>query len=139
MNTDNSMYMVCSSHPILPQPLSKQGCPENSELGVRSCSSIPYLAVLTSSPLPPFSPAPPPSPFRSSDVRTALTPLTPCSWHILLRGGGCLLSDGCASSWYHSHVRGYYSDGVKGPLLIHPSPSRKRPSEKLGAEDYTAG
>lgn len=83
---DNSMDMVCSSHQILPQSLSKQGCPENSELGVRSCSSILYLAVLTSSPLPPFSPAPPPSPFRSSDVRTDLTPLTPCSWHILLRG-----------------------------------------------------
>lgn len=34
-------------------------------------------------------------------------------------------------SWYHSHVWRYYSDGVKGPLLIHSSPSRKRPFKKL--------
>ncbi|KAL2871428.1 Cupredoxin [Aspergillus lucknowensis] len=33
--------------------------------------------------------------------------------------------------WYHSHVRAYYNDGIRGPLLIRPSPSRSRPFEKL--------
>ncbi|KAJ5144445.1 CAZyme family AA1 [Penicillium atrosanguineum] len=33
--------------------------------------------------------------------------------------------------WYHSHVRAYYNDGIRGPLLIRPSPGRSRPFEKL--------
>ncbi|KAJ5257481.1 uncharacterized protein N7525_009128 [Penicillium rubens] len=33
--------------------------------------------------------------------------------------------------WYHSHVRAYYNDGIRGPLLIRPSPQRLRPFEKL--------
>ncbi|PYH94878.1 hypothetical protein BO71DRAFT_378813 [Aspergillus ellipticus CBS 707.79] len=33
--------------------------------------------------------------------------------------------------WYHTHVRAYYNDGLRGPLLIHPSPARVRPFEKL--------
>ncbi|KIW52028.1 hypothetical protein, variant 6 [Exophiala xenobiotica] len=38
--------------------------------------------------------------------------------------------------WYHSHFRAYYNDAVRGPLLIHPSPSRRRPFESL-ARDST--
>ncbi|KAJ5350197.1 hypothetical protein N7541_007924 [Penicillium brevicompactum] len=33
--------------------------------------------------------------------------------------------------WYHSHVKAYYNDGLRGPLFIRPSPSRPRPFEKL--------
>ena len=33
--------------------------------------------------------------------------------------------------WYHSHVKAYYNDGLRGPLFIQPSPSRPRPFEKL--------
>merc|ERR1712169_94952 len=33
--------------------------------------------------------------------------------------------------WYHSHFRAYYNDALRGPLLIHPSPSRPRPFESL--------
>lgn len=33
--------------------------------------------------------------------------------------------------WYHSHFRAYYNDAVRGPLLIHPSPQRRRPFESL--------
>merc|ERR1712000_188033 len=38
--------------------------------------------------------------------------------------------------WYHSHFRAYYNDAVRGPLLIHPSPARRRPFESL-ARDST--
>merc|ERR1712169_35619 len=38
--------------------------------------------------------------------------------------------------WYHSHLRAYYNDAIRGPLLIHPSPSRRRPFESL-ARDST--
>jgi FtsP/CotA-like multicopper oxidase with cupredoxin domain len=33
--------------------------------------------------------------------------------------------------WYHSHTRGYYADGVRGPLLIRPSPGRPRPFSSI--------
>ncbi|KAK2609370.1 hypothetical protein QQS21_002151 [Conoideocrella luteorostrata] len=33
--------------------------------------------------------------------------------------------------WYHSHFKSYYSDAIRGPLLIRPSASRKRPFESL--------
>merc|ERR1712072_1329433 len=33
--------------------------------------------------------------------------------------------------WYHSHFRAYYNDALRGPRLIHPSPSRPRPFESL--------
>ncbi|KIV94133.1 hypothetical protein, variant 2 [Exophiala mesophila] len=33
--------------------------------------------------------------------------------------------------WYHSHFRAYYNDALRGPLLIHPSPSRPRPFKTL--------
>merc|ERR1712230_47987 len=36
--------------------------------------------------------------------------------------------------WYHSHFRAYYNDAVRGPLIIHPSPSRRRPFESLAAD-----
>jgi len=36
--------------------------------------------------------------------------------------------------WYHSHFRAYYDDAVRGPLLIHPSPSRRRPFESLAQD-----
>ncbi|PYI00346.1 hypothetical protein BO78DRAFT_355831 [Aspergillus sclerotiicarbonarius CBS 121057] len=38
--------------------------------------------------------------------------------------------------WYHTHVRAYYNDGIRGPLLIHPSPARVRPFEKLANTTY---
>ncbi|KAL2391842.1 hypothetical protein ABEF93_000073 [Exophiala dermatitidis] len=38
--------------------------------------------------------------------------------------------------WYHSHFRAYYNDAVRGPLLIRPSPSRRRSFEGL-ARDST--
>ncbi|KAJ5343453.1 hypothetical protein N7541_008006 [Penicillium brevicompactum] len=33
--------------------------------------------------------------------------------------------------WYHSHFRAYYDDAIRGPLLIRPAPSRRRPFEEL--------
>ncbi|KAI8711484.1 hypothetical protein NCS52_01412000 [Fusarium sp. LHS14.1] len=33
--------------------------------------------------------------------------------------------------WYHSHFRAYYNDAIRGPLLIRPAKSRKRPFETL--------
>ncbi|KFY32044.1 hypothetical protein V493_00559 [Pseudogymnoascus sp. VKM F-4281 (FW-2241)] len=33
--------------------------------------------------------------------------------------------------WYHSHFRAYYNDAIRGPLMIHPSSSRRRPFESL--------
>ncbi|KAJ6105299.1 hypothetical protein N7523_010109 [Penicillium sp. IBT 18751x] len=36
--------------------------------------------------------------------------------------------------WYHSHFRAYYNDAVRGPLVIRPAASRRRPFEEL-AED----
>ncbi|OJJ54694.1 hypothetical protein ASPSYDRAFT_49808 [Aspergillus sydowii CBS 593.65] len=33
--------------------------------------------------------------------------------------------------WYHSHVKAYYNDGLRGPLFIRPSSSRPRPFEAL--------
>lgn len=38
--------------------------------------------------------------------------------------------------WYHSHVRAYYNDGIRGPLLIRPSSSRSRPFEKLADSQH---
>ncbi|EON65842.1 hypothetical protein W97_05084 [Coniosporium apollinis CBS 100218] len=37
--------------------------------------------------------------------------------------------------WYHSHFRAYYSDATRGPLMIHPSPSRRRPFEELASSN----
>lgn len=43
------------------------------------------------------------------------------------------------SYWYHSHVGGYYSDGIRGPLYINPAPTRKRPYQNLTSDaDMTA-
>ena len=35
--------------------------------------------------------------------------------------------------WYHSHFRVYYNDAIRGPLLIHPSSSRRRPFKDLAS------
>ncbi|KAJ5350264.1 hypothetical protein N7541_007991 [Penicillium brevicompactum] len=35
--------------------------------------------------------------------------------------------------WYHSHFRAYYNDAIRGPLLIRPSSSRRRPFENLAS------
>jgi len=49
----------------------------------------------------------------------------------ILPGGNLTLRFGTSGQygfcWYHSHTRGYYADGVRGPLLIRPSPQRLRP------------
>ncbi|KAF4469743.1 cupredoxin [Fusarium albosuccineum] len=37
--------------------------------------------------------------------------------------------------WYHSHVRAYYNDAIRGPLLIRPAASRKRPFASLARND----
>jgi FtsP/CotA-like multicopper oxidase with cupredoxin domain len=37
--------------------------------------------------------------------------------------------------WYHSHVRAYYNDAIRGPLMIRPNPSRTRPFEKLAVNN----
>lgn len=37
--------------------------------------------------------------------------------------------------WYHSHFRAYYDDAIRGPLMIHPSPMRRRPFEALATND----
>ena len=37
--------------------------------------------------------------------------------------------------WYHSHFRGYYSDGLHGPILIHPNPARTRPFSVIATND----
>ncbi|KAF4996202.1 hypothetical protein FDECE_12543 [Fusarium decemcellulare] len=37
--------------------------------------------------------------------------------------------------WYHSHVRAYYNDAIRGPLLIRPAESRKRPFASLARND----
>ncbi|KAI4245837.1 MAG: hypothetical protein L6R42_010101, partial [Xanthoria sp. 1 TBL-2021] len=37
--------------------------------------------------------------------------------------------------WYHSHVRAYYNDAIRGPLMIRPSPLRRRPFEPLAANN----
>ncbi|KAG9906297.1 hypothetical protein KCU81_g10042, partial [Aureobasidium melanogenum] len=41
------------------------------------------------------------------------------------------LGDQYGFYWYHSHFKTYYDDAVRGPLLIHPSPSLQRPFESL--------
>merc|ERR1712169_71219 len=33
--------------------------------------------------------------------------------------------------WYHSHLRAYYNDAIRGPLLIRPAASRQRPFASL--------
>ncbi|KAG9650909.1 hypothetical protein KCU64_g8903, partial [Aureobasidium melanogenum] len=33
--------------------------------------------------------------------------------------------------WYHSHFRAYYNDAIRGPLLIRPAASRRRPFASL--------
>lgn len=35
---------------------------------------------------------------------------------------------------YHSHYRGQLDDGLRGPLLIHPSPSRAKPFTTLSSD-----
>lgn len=59
----------------------------------------------------------------------------------ILPGGNLTLQFSTAGQygffWYHSHTRGYYADGVRGPLLIRPSPSRARPYASL-ADNVTA-
>ena len=35
---------------------------------------------------------------------------------------------------YHSHYRGQLDDGLRGPLLIHPSPSRAKPFATLTSD-----
>ena len=45
------------------------------------------------------------------------------------------LGDEYGFFWYHSHLRAYYNDAIRGPLLIRPSPSRVRPFEKLAMND----
>ncbi|KAH7239745.1 Cupredoxin [Fusarium solani] len=37
--------------------------------------------------------------------------------------------------WYHSHFRAYYNDAIRGPLLIRPAKSRRRPFETLARND----
>ncbi|KEY70045.1 hypothetical protein S7711_09871 [Stachybotrys chartarum IBT 7711] len=36
--------------------------------------------------------------------------------------------------WYHSHFRAYYNDAIRGPLLIRPAASRRRPFAALAAD-----
>ncbi|KAK0891582.1 hypothetical protein LTR91_024576, partial [Friedmanniomyces endolithicus] len=45
------------------------------------------------------------------------------------------LDDQYGFYWYHSHLNAYYDDAVRGPLLIHPSPSLLRPFESLARND----
>ncbi|KAJ9139015.1 Multicopper oxidase [Coniochaeta hoffmannii] len=45
------------------------------------------------------------------------------------------LADEYGFFWYHSHLRAYYNDAIRGGLLIRPSPSRGRPFEKLATSD----
>lgn len=35
--------------------------------------------------------------------------------------------------WYHSHFRAYYNDAIRGPLMVRPAPSRRRPFEDMAA------
>ncbi|KID64078.1 Cupredoxin, partial [Metarhizium hybridum] len=37
--------------------------------------------------------------------------------------------------WYHSHLRAYYNDAIRGPLLVRPLPSRRRPFEQLASTE----
>ncbi|KAL6355451.1 hypothetical protein LRP88_11040 [Fusarium phalaenopsidis] len=37
--------------------------------------------------------------------------------------------------WYHPHFRAYYNDAIRGPLLIRPAKSRRRPFETLARND----
>lgn len=46
------------------------------------------------------------------------------------------LGDQSGFYWYHSHFKTYYNDAIRGPLLIHPDPSLRRPFESL-AENET--
>ncbi|KAK3669153.1 hypothetical protein LTR78_010966 [Recurvomyces mirabilis] len=41
------------------------------------------------------------------------------------------LGDQYGFYWYHSHFKSYYNDAIRGPLLIHPSPSLRRPFQSL--------
>ncbi|RAR01519.1 Conidial pigment biosynthesis oxidase PcArbB [Stemphylium lycopersici] len=45
------------------------------------------------------------------------------------------LKDEYGFYWYHSHFRAYYDDAIRGPFLIHASPSRRRPFEALARND----
>ncbi|KAK3115344.1 hypothetical protein LTR53_005429 [Teratosphaeriaceae sp. CCFEE 6253] len=45
------------------------------------------------------------------------------------------LGDQYGFYWYHSHFKTYYNDAIRGPLLIRPSPSRRRPFDSLAAND----
>ncbi|KAK0264689.1 hypothetical protein LTR91_010588 [Friedmanniomyces endolithicus] len=46
-----------------------------------------------------------------------------------------LLGDQYGFYWYHFHFKTYYNDAIRGPLLIRPSPSRRRPFHNLAAND----
>ncbi|KAF5712261.1 Cupredoxin [Fusarium mundagurra] len=37
--------------------------------------------------------------------------------------------------WYHSHFRAYYNDAIRGPLLIRPAASRRRPFTTLARDE----
>lgn len=45
------------------------------------------------------------------------------------------LTDQYGFYWYHSHMRAYYNDGIRGPLLIHPPPSLRRSYEDLARNE----
>ncbi|KAK6390809.1 hypothetical protein LTR81_026874 [Elasticomyces elasticus] len=45
------------------------------------------------------------------------------------------LGDQYGFYWYHSHFKSYYNDAVRGPLVIHPSPSLRRPFLSLALAD----
>ncbi|WWD20484.1 hypothetical protein CI109_104960 [Kwoniella shandongensis] len=39
--------------------------------------------------------------------------------------------------WYHSHYKSQIANGLRGALLIHPSPSRKRPFKSISKKNST--
>lgn len=45
------------------------------------------------------------------------------------------LDDQYGFYWYHSHFKTFYNDAVRGPLLIHPSASLRRPFERLAQSE----
>ncbi|KAJ0414301.1 hypothetical protein BJY00DRAFT_321107 [Aspergillus carlsbadensis] len=73
-------------------------------------------------------------------VRNELPVSTAIHWHgILQRGTPDMCHPSSAEEsrgeygfyWYHSHFRAYYNDAIRGPLVIRPAPSRRRPFEEL--------
>ncbi|ODV77364.1 uncharacterized protein CANTADRAFT_97027 [Suhomyces tanzawaensis NRRL Y-17324] len=45
------------------------------------------------------------------------------------------LKEQYGSAWYHSHYRGYSSDGILGPIYIRPSQLRARPYKLISDND----